>query len=342
MKQIGVRMSTYEYNEIKSFGRVLSEVTVFSVELNDSELFSLLLNYAWGEKQSDSELRLRTGISDFKSMGDVFKTIFSASGKPVNFMTDVFKQGSTSKSIVLDDETSSVLASIIDKTPNRNISEVVKILCLSVVRDINSSVGVITWFLSFELFTRSMIEYTAKKVDNSYIKNSLIHVKIPETISIYQYDAENFKATMNALIRMSKFEVAREEAFAMDKLGADVAKNLMGNFTEVARGEGKFKYPNGIRPQDAMANWFWVRALPYMAVRKLFTASLVVLALKTRQNMAHISELRDSEIIDILAEKIVTNKLTLDVDYAFTYDAFILWMRRFEDHVKKKAYLKPD
>ena len=339
MKQIGIRMNSSEYSLIKGFGKILSTIQIFPIELNDSELFSLLLNYAWKKERADTELRLKTGITNFNSMDNVFKSLFSSSGKQLNFMQDAFRQTSLSKTLVLDDETYSIVKEAAEKSEKGSMSETVRILVLSMIRDLTSNINILTWFLAYELFIKSCIEYTSGKIKRSDLREHLIHISIPEEISIYPYDKENFKDIKETLLRLGDFEIAKKEAFSMEKLGSEMGKNFLGNFADIASREGRFKYPKGFSAQVGMANWFFVKALPYMVIRKLFTVSLIINALKTKiQNMAPIAEIQESDILDIITEKILTNHLSLNSDYGESYRSLMKWIHGFEEHVNKHVF----
>jgi hypothetical protein len=339
VKQIGIRMLNSEYESIKALGRVLSMVQIFPLELNDSELFSLLINYAWKVDRQNSELKLKTGIINFNTMDNFFKSVFGETGKPLNFMAESLNQVPINKTLVLDDDTNAIVIEASKIKDRGSISETVKILTLSTVRDVSANINLMAWFLAFEVYTKSCIDHTSGKVKTTDLKSDLIHIQVPDKISIYPYDKKNFHSIIDSLLKLRSYATARGEAFTMEKLGREMGVNFLGNFTSIANREGEFKYPRGFSAHVGMANWFWVNALPYMAVRKLFTSSLISSALRTKkQNMAPFVEVQESEILDILAEKLVKNEISLDSEYEGNYNAFMKWMDVFEKYIEKNVF----
>ena len=125
----------------------------------------------------------------------------------------------------------------------------------------------------------------------------------------------------------------------MEDVGKSIAENFMGNFVNIARGGGKYRYPKGISPQTSMATKFWAKVLPYMASRKLLTTALIFYALrKKKNNIAPIIEVQETEILDILVESLVNNELNLAEDYNDAYRMFMAWMNIFENYVEKNSY----
>ena len=339
MKQIGIRMAHSHYAEIKNFGRILSMSGVFPIELNDSELFSLLINYAWKKKKEKSVVSLETGIADWESIETTFKQIFGVKENPFNFLQEMLTKEPVSKTLVLSDDTYDILTDATKVKPGGSITNAVKILTLSVIRDMSSNVDIMTWYLAFGVYTMSLLEYTAGKVKLSSLKGSLIHFKVPNEISVFSFDKENFTDIMKTLLGLNNYAKAKNEAFKMEDVGKSIAENFMGNFVNIARGGGKYRYPKGISPQTSMATKFWAKALPYMASRKLLTTALIFYALrKKKNNMVPIIEVQETEILDILVESLVNNELNLAEDYNDAYRMFMAWMNIFENYVEKNSH----
>ncbi len=52
----------------------------------------------------------------------------------------------------------------------------------------------------------------------------------------------------------------------------------------------------------------------------------------------NIAEIQESDILDIITEKILTNHLSLNSDYGESYRSLTKWIHGFEEHMNKHVF----
>ena len=359
MKQIGVRLTKEEYSTVKNVGRLLSSTQIIPSELNDSEIFSILINYAWMKDRENSKVVLKTGYGGSKSINDMFRMLYGKPGDPLRAMQAPYKKTKILKTLVLPDETYEMLEEATEFNKNKRISESVRDLVLSEANSHNAYIDLVTWMLAYDVFSRSMLETSAGKVKLISLKEDMIMIRVPKKkVTVYAYDRKNFKHITEMLDEFKDFEYAEQEGINMTDLSKKMTSEfkVMGIYTDIAAREGGFDYPEGFNAQAATANYMWCLSLPYVALRKLFTISVVSDAVKkVTNNGAPVAEVQDSGILDIVAESLITRDLRLkgkplepwasssddlglDVNHNLSYKAFMKWIYQFKEYVDKNAY----
>ncbi len=294
MKQVGIRISSQEYREIKNMGFIASEISIVPMELNDSDLFSLLINYAWKERRQMSEI-IGTWTMDAREY-------------PLDVLARAPRKGirKISKSLVVSDETYGTLREASGFNAERNMSEAARMLCLSTARDPEAVAGLIAWILVFE----SAVLSGKAQMSREDIED-LVNVRI----SSRKINVDNLSYILYKISGMD-FNVARSGAFEQAEPGNLAAD--MQSYIKKRKDAGSTDLRSDL---EARAR---TMLIPHILARKMLSAVVVLSAMKRASGSGDAFH----GIMDLITELTITGAPTPEEIYGLMHGSVKECMER--------------
>ena len=335
-KQVGIRITGGDQSLIRGFGRLLSAVQMFPIDMNDSDLFSLLINFSWSLDKKRTEQRLRSGVIDMSVLDSIARGLLGDKGVPSRVLAESLGWRQVIKTLVLDDVTMSALNEASKIRADGNTSETVKILVFHTLRDLNSKIALLAWVLAFCVFSKSCIDITSGNVKMSDLKYALVHIRMPRPPFFSTNDKNHFEKVYSYFQGYNNYTRARAQGLKMPEPSDLASSSYRSMSAENSESEASLeteKVRSRFTVQQIMWNHMTVSLLPHVTAKKLLAISLAASALDENTNSTSLSDVfQEEDILDTVAECLARSDFSPASLYEQCYVTFMEFMGAFKKY----------